>query len=168
MYGCGICFVSIFLCSSDLQLPLCLCVAVSKGGEEGTSGFDLRAQNVLQVTPFYIRLAPEVLESVFLRRSWYNDTLLNVYPRLSLCSCAFEKGIVPWEGWRSFALQYEFKAQVDHNVMELPFSLSLLDWNAHCFIISLVYMSVKQNEKLWRTPVMDLSITETGGYLAWL
>lgn len=71
MYGCGICFVSIFLLSPDSQhpsLPLCVCVAVSEGGEEGTSGFDLGAQNVLQVAPLRIRLSPDMLESVFVRR----------------------------------------------------------------------------------------------------
>lgn len=46
MYGCGICFVSIFRLSPDFQqpsLPACVLLAVSKG-EEGASGFDSGAQ----------------------------------------------------------------------------------------------------------------------------
>lgn len=60
MYGCGICFVNILLLGPDSQrpsLPLCVCGCL-KGGEEGTLGFDLRAQNVLQVTPFHINAGP--------------------------------------------------------------------------------------------------------------
>lgn len=33
-------------------------------------------------------------------------------------------------------------------------------------VLSSVCLSVKQNSKLQRTPVVDLSITETGSYLA--
>lgn len=106
----------------SILLFLCVCETVSEGGEEGTSGFNLGAQDVLQVTPFHIRLAPDMLESVFVRRRWNNATLLSIYPRLYLCSCAhfcaLEKGIVPWEGLGSLTLQYKFnrKVQAGHSV----------------------------------------------------